>query len=121
MSGVGRVLLYCLGMAGIMILVFLAFFTVSGVTRLVVQRMTAGQNSAPDTLVLLGTITLLPIYIVMVWVVQLVTYLWLWIPIIRHLAATLDIANFAAVTEIAQSTRPRQKLGIADSFELGAF
>jgi len=64
---------------------------------------------------------LLPFYIILLWVMQLVTYCWLWIPIIKLLATTLDIENFAAVTAIAQSTQPRQKLGIADSFELGAF
>ena len=64
---------------------------------------------------------MVPVYIVLLWVMQLVTYCWLWIPVIKHLATTLDIANFAAVNEIAQSTQPRQKLGIADSFELGAF
>jgi len=62
-----------------------------------------------------------PIYIILLWVMQLVTYCWLWIPIIKHLATTLDIENFTAASEIAQSTQPRQKLGIADSFELGAF
>ncbi len=63
----------------------------------------------------------MPIYFVFIWVMQLIAYCWLWIPIIKHLATTLAVENFAAAQEIAQSTQPRQKLGIADSFELGAF
>ncbi|HEY1503814.1 MAG TPA: hypothetical protein VGF92_05910, partial [Stellaceae bacterium] len=80
-----------------------------------------GKTIAPQTLGLYAVAAMLPVYVLLFWVMQLATYCWLWIPIIKHLATTLDIENFAAANEIAQSTQPRQKLGIADSFELGAF
>ena len=117
MQGVGQVLLFGLGMFGITILVGLAFFIVVMLTTV----LRAGHGVTPGTMILTGFLLFVPVYIGVLWVMQLVTYCWLWIPIIKHLATTLDIENFAAVTDIAQSTQPRQKLGIADSFELGAF
>jgi hypothetical protein len=81
----------------------------------------AGKTLSMISLSLTVAGVLVPIYIVIIWLMQLAAYCWLWIPIIRHLATTLDIENFPAVNEIAQSSQPRPKLGIADSFELGAF
>ncbi len=119
---VGQALLFGLGMIGMIIGISLVFFLVTGVAGPLVRAMIAtGQTVSPVTVVLIGFATLLPIYIGVLWVFQLAIYCWLWIPIIKHLAATLDIENFAAVNEIAQSSQPRPKLGIADSFELGAF
>ena len=117
LQGVGQLLLFGLGMFGIMFLVGLAFVIVVILTR----ALHVGQGFTPGTMILTGVLVFVPVYIGMLWLMQLVTYCWLWIPIIKHLATTLDIENFAAASAIAQSTQPRQKLGIADSFELGAF
>lgn len=123
MSGIGKVLLFCLGLIGISIVMGLVF-TMAGVIGVAIVRGAhAGTQIAPQTLFVatVAVAVMVPLYIILLWVMQLVTYCWLWIPIIKHLATTLDIENFAAANEIAQSTQPRQKLGIADSFELGAF
>ena len=121
MSGVGRVLLFYLGLIGISIAMGIVFFIVGMAAVPIAKGVIAGKAIAPQMLVLIAVGVMLPIYIILLWVMQIVTYCWLWIPIIKHLATTLDIENFAAVDEITQSTQPRQKLGIADSFELGAF
>jgi uncharacterized membrane protein YjgN (DUF898 family) len=117
MSGIGRVLLWGLGMLGTGVVLSLCVgIIVTGVT------MSIKSSGAPPGAAFFYFIAaVVPLYVLLFWLVQLVTYCWLWIPIIKHLATTLDIENFAAATEIAQSTQPRQKLGIADSFELGAF
>jgi uncharacterized membrane protein YjgN (DUF898 family) len=121
MSGVGRVLLFYLGLIGISIAMGIVFFIVGMAAVPIAKGVIAGKAIAPQMLVLIAVGVMLPIYIILLWVMQIVTYCWLWIPIIKHLTTTLDIENFAAVGEIMQSTQPRQKLGIADSFELGAF
>ncbi len=117
LTGVGRLLLGCLGMfAGFLVLSICVAIIVAGISMLI-------KNSGvePETAVFYIFAAALPFYLVLLWLMQLVTYCWLWIPIIKHLATTLAIENFGAAQEIAQSTQPRQKLGIADSFELGAF
>ena len=121
LQGVGQVLLYGLGLFGISLAMGLVFMILGVVAFPIVKAALVGKTIAPQTLGLIGAAVIGPIYIVLLWLIQLVTYCWLWIPIIKHLATTLDIENFAAVSDIAQSTQPRQKLGIADSFELGAF
>jgi uncharacterized membrane protein YjgN (DUF898 family) len=121
MIGVGQVLLFGLGMIGLSIAMGLVFAVLGFVALPIVKAAIVGKTIAPQTIGLVAVAVMLPVYIILLWVLQLITYCWLWIPIIKHLATTLDIANFAAVSEIAQSTQPRQKLGIADSFELGAF
>ena len=121
LQGVGQMLLYGLGLFGISLAIGLVFMILGVVAIPIVKAAIVGKGIAPQTLGLIGAAVIVPVYIVVLWVMQLVTYCWLWIPIIKHLATTLDIENFAAVGEIAQSTQPRQKLGIADSFELGAF
>jgi hypothetical protein len=121
MQGIGQVLLYGLGLFGISIAMGLVFLIVGVIAIPIAKAALVDKTIAPQTLGLIGAAVIAPIYIILLWLMQLVTYCWLWIPIIRHLATTLDIENFAAVSEIAQSTQPRQKLGIADSFELGAF
>ncbi len=54
---------------------------------------------------------------------RLLSDCWLRPRIIRHLATTLEVGNLAAIEQVAQSARPRQKFGegLADSFDLGAF
>jgi len=121
MQGVGQVLLYGLGLIGISIAMGIVVMVLGVAAFPIAKAAIAGKAIAPQTLGLIGAAVIAPIYIILLWVMQLVTYCWLWIPIIKHLATTLDIENFAAASEIAQSTQPRQKLGIADSFELGAF
>lgn len=121
MSAIGQILLYGLGLIGISIAMGIVFFIIGMAALPIAKGAIAGKAVAPQTLGLIAVGVMLPVYIILLWVMQLVTYCWLWIPIIKHLATTLDIENFAAVSEIAQSTQPRQKLGIADSFELGAF
>lgn len=121
LQGVGQVLLFGLGLAGISIAIGIVFMIVGVMGVAVVRGAHVGTAMTPQTLGLIGVAFGLPIYIILIWAMQLVTYCWLWIPIIKHLATTLDIENFAAASAIAQSTQPRQKLGIADSFELGAF
>lgn len=121
LQGVGQVLLYGLGLMGISIAMGIVFAILAVVAIPIVKAAIVGKTVAPQTVGVIGAAVAVPIYIVILWVMQLVTYCWLWIPIIKHLATTLDIENFAAASTIAQSTQPRQKLGIADSFELGAF
>jgi len=121
MSGVGQVLLYFLGLLGLTVALGIVVVVVIMSALPIVKGAVAGKTLAPETLGLIGVGVMLPIYVILLWVGQLITYCWRWIPIIKHLATTLDIENFAAANEIAQSTQPRQKLGIADSFELGAF
>jgi uncharacterized membrane protein YjgN (DUF898 family) len=121
MSGVGQVLLYCLGLIGLVVVMGVAFAVLSLAAQPIVKGAIAAKTLTPLTIVMVSVAIALPIYIVLLWAMQLITYCWLWIPIIKHLATTLDVENFAAANEIAQSTQPRQKLGIADSFELGAF
>jgi uncharacterized membrane protein YjgN (DUF898 family) len=120
-SAIGRVLLFGLGMIGLSIGIGLVFLLLGMAAIPIAKTMLVGKSIAPQTIAVFGVLVMVPIYIVIIWLMQLTTYCWLWIPIIRHLATTLEIQNFAAVQEIAQSTQPRQKLGIADSFELGAF
>jgi hypothetical protein len=59
-------------------------------------------------------------YLLVIFGFQLISYWWLRVPIIRHLATTMEVKNLAAIEAIAQSAKPRQKFGIADSFDLGA-
>jgi len=120
-TGVGRVLLFSLGLIGILVGLGIVLRILYAVAFPLVLGMIAGKTLSTISLSLIVAGVLVPIYIVIIWLMQLVTYCWLWIPIIKHLASTLDIENFAAVNEIAQSSQPRPKLGIADSFELGAF
>jgi hypothetical protein len=121
MAGVGQVLLYCLGLIGLTIVMGVAVGVLAIAVLPSAKTAIAAGTFAPQALALMIFGVLLPIYVVLFWALQLVTYCWLWIPIIKHLATTLDIDNFAAVNEIAQSSQKRPKLGIADSFELGAF
>jgi hypothetical protein len=115
------VLLFGLGMIGLSIGIGLVFLLLGMAAIPIAKTMLVGKTIAPQTVAVFGVLVMVPLYIVVIWLMQLTTYCWLWIPIIRHLTTTLEIQNFAAVREIAQSTQPRQKLGIADSFELGAF
>jgi uncharacterized membrane protein YjgN (DUF898 family) len=121
MTAVGRVLLYGIEMTGIMLGLVLVGGIGAAILLPIIKASLAGQTIAPSTLVAIAVVVLVPFYILMVYVMQLTAYCWLWIPIIRHLVSTLAIENFAAAQTISQSTQPRQKLGIADSFELGAF
>jgi uncharacterized membrane protein YjgN (DUF898 family) len=120
-KAVGQTLLLGLGMIGLTIGVALLFALFSAVAAPMVRGMITGESMTPGVALMLGVLLVVPIYILMLWAMQLAVYCWLWIPIIKHLATTLDIENFAAVNEIAQSSQQRPKLGIADSFELGAF
>jgi uncharacterized membrane protein YjgN (DUF898 family) len=120
-TGVGRVLLFSLGLIGILIGLGIVLRILYAVAFPLVLGMMAGKTLSMISLSLTVAGVLVPIYIVIIWLMQLAAYCWLWIPIIRHLATTLGIENFPAVNEIAQSSQPRPKLGIADSFELGAF
>lgn len=118
---VGQVLLFGLGLAGVMVGIALIFVIVGMVALPILQTMVVDKPLTQQNGVVLVFAVMAPIYILMLFVFYLISYCWLWIPIIRHLASTLEIHNFAVAETIAQSTRPRQKLGIADSFELGAF
>jgi hypothetical protein len=108
-------------MFGIALAMGVTFMIVTMIGAPFIRLAGTGENLAAGTAVMIGIAIAVPVYILAIWAMQLATYCWLWIPIIRHLATTLEIQNFAAAHEIAQSTQPRQKLGIADSFELGAF
>jgi uncharacterized membrane protein YjgN (DUF898 family) len=120
-SAIGQVLLFGLGMMLIGIGMAVVFGMLATIGAPIAKGMVAGKTMTPQTGVAIALIVVLPLYIVAIWLIRLISYCWLWIPIIRHLATTLEIRNFVAAQEIAQSTQPRQKLGIADSFELGAF
>jgi hypothetical protein len=120
-KALGQALLFGLGMIGLLIGVGILFALLSAIAAPIVRGMIAGRSATPETAIMISILIVIPLYIAMLWVMQLAVYCWLWIPIIKHLASTLDIGNFAAVNEIAQSSQPRPKLGIADSFELGAF
>jgi len=63
---------------------------------------------------------LVPAYLFALIGFQIISYRWLRVPIIRHLATTLEIENIEAIATIVQSAKPRQKFGIADSFDVGA-
>jgi uncharacterized membrane protein YjgN (DUF898 family) len=121
MTAVGRVLLYGVEMMGIMLGIMVVVGIGAAIVLPVVKASLAGQTIAPTALAAIVVAVLVPFYVLMGYVAQLTAYCWLWIPIIWHLASTLAIENFAAAQTISQSTQPRQKLGIADSFELGAF
>jgi len=60
-------------------------------------------------------------YILAIMMTQILAYCVLRLGVLRHLATTLEIENFAAVEQVVQSSAPRQRFGIADSFEFGAF
>jgi hypothetical protein len=120
-NALGQALLFGLGTIGIMIGIGLFFMFLSMIAAPLIKATVSGKTLTPQTIIIGIYLVLVPIYIVLLWVMQLAIYCWLWIPIIKHLASTLDVENFAAVNEIAQSSQPRPKLGIADSFELGAF
>jgi hypothetical protein len=127
----GRVVLFALGLIVVVVVAFVLFRMISSaIAPVIAQMMPKMPAGAPQAervqavirnAILIMAVASIPTYILAGFVLRIVSYCWLWIPIIKHLATTLDIANFAAVNEIAQSTQPRQKLGIADSFELGAF
>jgi hypothetical protein len=120
-KAVGQALLFGLGTIGLVIGVGILFAIFSAGAAPIVRGMIAGKSVTPEMAIMIGVLIVIPLYIVVLWLMQLAVYCWLWIPIIKHLASTLEIENFAAASEIAQSTQPRPKLGIADSFELGAF
>jgi len=79
----------------------------------------AGAGSVA-TMVVVGIAVFVPIYLGVLIASQLLTYWLLRVPILRHLATTIEIENLAAVDAIMQSSKPRQKFGIADSFDIGA-
>ena len=120
-TAVGRLLLFGLGMIGIAIGFAVIMYLAGLIAGPIIKAATGGKPIQPQDAVLLVMSIMLPLYVVIIYLMQLTAYCWLWIPIIRHLASTLAIENFAAAQTISQSTQPRQKLGIADSFELGAF
>lgn len=121
MTAVGKVVLFGLGLFGVLIGTGLFLVIIGAVALPILKTMVADKSLTPQSGIVLTLVVLAPIYVIMFYVMRIIAYCWLWIPIIRHLAATLEIRNFAVAATIAQSTQLRQKLGIADSFELGAF
>lgn len=120
-KAVGQVLWFGLGLLGVFVGLGILFAILTAIASPLLKATVVAKTLPVQSGVLIAFVVLLPIYIAMFFVMRLMSYCWLWIPIIRHLASTLEIHNFAAAETIAQSTQPRQKLGIADSFELGAF
>lgn len=119
-SAVGQVLLFGLGLLGIGIATGIVFMVLGGMVATFAKAFLVGKTINPLIVGIVFFAVLVPFYIVFFYIFRLISYCWLWIPILRHIATTLTIENFAAVQDIAQSQQPRQKLGIADSFELGA-
>ncbi len=108
-------------------LAVIAFFViVMAITATLVAAIAAISHPVPGQAPIPAA-TLLPIlgfavlYVVLLLGIHLMSYWWLRVPILQHLATTMEIENFSVVQEITQSTQPRQKYGIGDSFELGAF
>jgi hypothetical protein len=121
MSAVGQMLLFGLGMIGLLIVLMIVFGVLAAVALPIGKAALAAKTLTPQTIVTFAFIVAGPFYILFFFAMRLITYCWLWIPIIRHPASTLSIENSAAVKQIARTMQPRQKLGVADSFELGAF
>lgn len=120
-KAVGQVLWFGLGLLGVFVGLGILFAILIAIASPMLKATVVAKTLPVQSGVVMALVVLVPIYILMFFVMRLMSYCWLWIPIIRHLASTLEIHNFAAAETIAQSTQPRQKLGIADSFELGAF
>jgi hypothetical protein len=49
------------------------------------------------------------------------TYLWLYVPILKHVCRTMEISDLGAADAIAQSTAPAPRFGegLADAFDVG--
>lgn len=93
-----------------------------GAAGVTASAATAAQKAAAiKSLALVVLPAVIGFYVLIIMITQIITYRFLRLGVLRHLAATLEIENFAAIEQVVQSATPRQRFGIADSFEFGAF
>lgn len=111
-------LLFGLGMIAIGI-----GFTIVLVVGALVIGKTVGAALAAKTVgfkIAMAIAAILPLYLLVFAGAQILSYRWLRVPILRHIATTLKVENLAAIASVTQSSKRRQKFGIADSFDIGA-
>jgi uncharacterized membrane protein YjgN (DUF898 family) len=115
-------LLFGLAVMAVFIVMLLGFAGLAVVPYKAIMAAGAGADRAAVVQAMIPTIlpAIIGIYVIAALLFQIISYRVLRVPIIRHLATTVEIENLAAVDTILQSAKPRQKLGIADSFDLGA-
>lgn len=117
------VLLFLLGSLGFVIILGIGFAVAMFLIGKIVAPLVAANATDVKSMIIAGTIgfvLLVPAYLFALIGFQVISYRWLRVPIIRHLATTLEIENLDAIATIVQSAKPRQKFGIADSFDVGA-
>ena len=119
----GRVILFGLALGAIFLVLFGGFFGVVLIAgKGAVIGATAAQKAAAIKSAMLVMLpAMIGLYILIILIAQILSYRFLRLGVLRHLATTLEIENFAAVEQVVQSSAPRQRFGIADSFEFGAF
>ena len=124
----GRVILVGLALVAIFIVLagglagVVAIAMKGGAAGVTASTATAVQKAAAiKSLALVILPAVIGFYVLIVMITQIIAYRFLRLGVLRHLATTLEIENFAAVEQVVQSSTPRQRFGIADSFEFGAF
>jgi uncharacterized membrane protein YjgN (DUF898 family) len=122
---VGRTILFGLALGAIFVVLGGCFVGVEAVLlakKGAIVGASAAQSAAAIKSTLLIMIPMLiGFYILAILIMQILAYRVLRLGVLRHLATTLEIENFAMVEQVVQSSTPRQRFGIADSFEFGAF
>jgi uncharacterized membrane protein YjgN (DUF898 family) len=125
---VGRTILVGLALAVIFVVLGGGFIGVTaiamkgGAAAVATSSATAAQKTAAiKSLALVILPAAIGFYVIIIMITQIIAYRFLRLGVLRHLATTLEIENFAAVEQVVQSSTPRQRFGIADSFEFGAF
>ena len=116
------ILLFGLGIIGVTIAIMAVFLAFGSMFVAVVAGATGGKPAGGSimTMVVAGLVLILPLYLGVLLLFQIISYWWLRIPILRHLTTTLAVENLDKVEQILQSSKPRQRFGVADSFDIGA-
>lgn len=125
---VGRAILFGLALAVIFAVLGGGFVGViaiamkGGAAGVTASAATAAQRAAAiKSLALVILPAAIGFYVLIILITQILAYRVLRLGVLRHLTTTLEIENFAMVEQVVQSSTPRQRFGIADSFEFGAF
>lgn len=122
---VGRTILFGLALGAVFVVLVGGFLGVEAIL-LAKKGAIVGASAAQSAAAIKSTLfVMIPMvigfYILAIMITQILAYRVLRLGVLRHLATTLEIENFAAVEQVVQSATPRQRFGIADSFEFGAF
>ena len=117
------ILLFALGVVGVSVGFVLVFFTLGQMFAMTAFALIGGKAATGTSMVsaiVVAMAFLLPMYLGIAVVFQIISYWWLRVPILRHLATTIEVENLSAIAKILQSAKPRQRFGVADSFDIGA-